>query len=250
MNNYDWLKNLCLHGLLWVGALQVGCTASTPSQATPSPAPSTQTIETPFKARGNEPGWAVDIAAGEIKLLADYGNTVVNGPAGEPEIQGDRTTYVTSAGAHRVRVVIVNQPCADGMSGMPYPKTVTVVLDDQELHGCGGDPKELLVGPAWTVVEMNGQAVGDARNATLQFGSDGAISGRSFCNSYSGTYTMTGEFLSMKVDASTLMGCDSEAMALEKLFIELVPVLRRFEIAGDGVMVIHADDGRSVRLQR
>lgn len=93
----------------------------------------------PFRARGNEPGWSLEIGATEMTLLADYGELRVVGPAPAPANAGDTTLYSARPQGHVIEVTVVHRICHDGMSGFPYPSIVTVRLDGRELHGCGGE---------------------------------------------------------------------------------------------------------------
>lgn len=229
-----------LYACLILAMLQVGCGEQ--RRATPESGPI-------FKARGNEPGWAVDVGHEQITLLADYGNIRVVARTTEPKIDGDTTTYETDADGRSLTITIVNRICADGMSGLPYPKTVTVHFNNEELRGCGGDSKDLLVGPEWVVEQINGSAVPNELRGTIHFYDDGSISGRSFCNSFSGAYTI-GELLSISLATTTLMGCAPEVMAQEKLLTDLLPQLRRLEVPENGILIIHTDDGRNIRLHR
>jgi hypothetical protein len=43
------------------------------------------------------------------------------------------------------------------MSGMPFPKPVTVALGEKTFTGCGGEPATLL-GGAWLVI-VNGKTI-------------------------------------------------------------------------------------------
>jgi heat shock protein HslJ len=144
----------------------------------------------------------------------------------------------------------MNRSCADTMSGMPHPKTVVVVYGGEELRGCGGRPAELLQGAEWVVEDVNGGGILAGSRGTLHFGSDGSISGRSFCNAYSGSYTLTGEGLSITLAASTRMACTPPLMDQEKVFTDLLADVRRFEVGADGALILHTDDGRTIRAGR
>jgi putative lipoprotein len=87
-----------------------------------------------FRAVGQEPGWFLEIdQQREMRLLYDYAEREAREPAPLPVIAGDMTTW----DAGRLRASSVDRLCHDGMSGQPFPRTVTVVVDGRELHGCG-----------------------------------------------------------------------------------------------------------------
>jgi uncharacterized membrane protein len=112
-----------------------------PGPATSSVAPGNDSAAAgaPFRARGNEPGWSLEIGAKEMTLLADYGELRLVGPAPAPASSGDTTRYAAEPQGHVIEITVVRRTCHDGMSGFPYPSIVTVRLDGRELHGCGGE---------------------------------------------------------------------------------------------------------------
>jgi uncharacterized membrane protein len=90
-----------------------------------------------YRAVGQEPGWFLEIDHdAQLRLVYDYGERVVTALAPGPRVDGTRTTYeVTSPAA--VLVVIERRPCADVMSGLPFPDSVVVTMMDREVRGCG-----------------------------------------------------------------------------------------------------------------
>jgi uncharacterized lipoprotein YbaY/heat shock protein HslJ len=206
--------------------------------------------EAAFKATGNEPGWRLDIDDRQITLLMNNGGRRVVATRSAPQTDGDTTRYASTADGQPLTATITNRVCSDNMTGMPYPNTVVVLFGGQELKGCGGDPADLLQGAEWVIEDLNGRGIVDSSRGTLNFTADGAVSGRSFCNSYSGKYTLTGETLSISMVASTLMACAPALMNQEKLFTDVMAGVRRFEIGADGDLVLHSSDGRTIRARR
>jgi uncharacterized membrane protein len=92
-----------------------------------------------FRAVGQEPGWIVDIYAQDrIVALIDYGETRLEFPRSEPTypVEG-ATRFESQANGHTLAITYRRAPCADAMSGEPYPSTVEVVIDGRTLNGCG-----------------------------------------------------------------------------------------------------------------
>jgi uncharacterized membrane protein len=114
---------------------------SVPMDGAPRAAASHDSAATPvpFRARGNEPGWALEIGARDMTLLADYGELRLAAPAPAPSTSGDTTHYAARPQNHVIEVTVVHRLCHDGMCGFPSPSIVTVRLDGRELHGCGGE---------------------------------------------------------------------------------------------------------------
>lgn len=91
-----------------------------------------------FRALGQEPGWYLEIDEGRsMHLVYDYMEREAVTPAPPPTVAGGRTTYSSSSGSQSLSVLIEDRLCHDGMSGLPFPSTVTVTIDGRELRGCG-----------------------------------------------------------------------------------------------------------------
>ena len=93
-----------------------------------------------FRARGNEPGWHLEITAGKkIVFVGDYGNTFYAVATPQPLVdqQARTTSYKIQDAQHDMAVLIEGRPCQDTMSGEPFDTTVTVILDGKEYSGCG-----------------------------------------------------------------------------------------------------------------
>lgn len=92
-----------------------------------------------FRAQGNEPGWILEIDLEEhMRLVYDYGERRAYTPVPEPKASGGATEYHAITEASDLLVRIVPEPCADDMSGFPFPATVTVTLNGRTFRGCGG----------------------------------------------------------------------------------------------------------------
>jgi heat shock protein HslJ len=195
---------------------------------------------TPVTARGNEPGWNLTIGDAEIALVTDYGATRSTFPKPAPATFGDATRYVVADA--NLTITLLERPCADTMSGMFYPLTVTIERPEGVLSGCGGEPASLLLGPERVVESIEGdRLIGDSR-ATIAFREGGRVDGLASCNRYTATYKLTGEGLSIAGAASTMMACEPSLMAQERRFLDALAAVTRFEIAPDGALVLLADD--------
>ncbi len=106
-----------------------------PEAAPLPPAPAGKTVEPPYSARGQEPGWALSIIDGRIDYQGNYGDVhiQVDAPAPKPIAKGRR--YVTP----RLTVEIVHARCNDAMSGQGYEDKVKVVAGGAAYEGCGGE---------------------------------------------------------------------------------------------------------------
>ena len=99
-----------------------------------------------FRARGNEPGWRLDISPSGLDLLLDNGRRRVFGHS--PLIidgAGVRSYEAQSAGGE-LTALVFERACADSLNGAAFPRTVEVRWQDRVLRGCGGDPATLPPG--------------------------------------------------------------------------------------------------------
>jgi heat shock protein HslJ len=224
-----------------------GTAATAPAVAQPqSPA----TVGTPFRATGNEPSWRLDIGSTEMSLLTNFGQDRIVAAAPKATVSGGTTTYVARTNQGDLTATIVNQLCVDSMSGMPHPQSVTVVVGDKTLTGCGGEPASLLQGAAWTVVEIGAAPLVAGSKVTIDFAPDGRLSGHSSCNRFTSAYTLSGEGLAISKAAGTRMMCEAALMDQERGFLEVLGAVQNFSIAADGALLLNTGDGRTIKARR
>lgn len=205
---------------------------------------------TMFRARGNEPGWRLDIEGDRMTLVTQYGAKRLVAATPAAQRTDTFTRYAARVEGSDVTATIFNRPCRDTMTGMPHPYAVEVMLDGKKLAGCGGDPATLLQGREWVVEDINGKGVIDRSRATLNFGADGRVSGRSSCNNYTAQYTLTGEGLTVSKAAGTMMACEPPLMQQESLFLDVLQNVRRFDLGPDGALILQTDDRRTITARR
>lgn len=223
-----------------------GCAATTGDGA-PPPAGNT-----PYTARGNEPGWSLTVGADRLTLVTGYGQrTVVVPLPGKQVLAGDAYRYAARTEAHTLRVHVRRQVCRDTMTGVPYPDIVAVIVDQERpLAGCGGAPESLLHG-TWAVESVDGAAAAEKARATLDFRPDGRLGGRAFCNSYSTGYAVTGEGLRVNgAIAATRMACPPPLMRQETEFLQILGGVTAHDIRPDGALVITGAGGRAIVARR
>jgi uncharacterized membrane protein len=88
-----------------------------------------------FRALGQEPGWTLTIADGEIDYRGNYGEKRIRVPAPEPRTTFNGHRYETP----RLIVDLTHGRCNDVMSGHGYSEQVMVIADGETYRGCGGD---------------------------------------------------------------------------------------------------------------
>ena len=91
-----------------------------------------------FRAIGQEPGWLLEITNGEeILLVTDYGQSRNSYPYVEPVVYQEerRTQFVLES--YGVTVEIRGERCTDVMSGEEFEVSVSIIMTDRRLEGCG-----------------------------------------------------------------------------------------------------------------
>jgi heat shock protein HslJ len=213
-------------------------------------ATATAAADTSFRATGNEPSWRLDIGASEMTLLTNFGQDRLVVPTPKALVSGTTTKYAARTDKGDLTATIVDQLCVDSMSGMPHPQSVTVVVGGKTLTGCGGEPASLLQGAEWKVEEIGGASLVAGSNVTLDFTPDGRVSGHASCNSFRGTYALTGEGLTFSRMAGTRMMCEAALMDQERRFLDAMGAVQNFSIAADGALLLNTGDGRTIKAQR
>lgn len=93
-----------------------------------------------FRASGTEPFWGLEIKPGQEIRFTRVGERDVVTPIPAPATDATTaaTTYHAVTEANDLRVVIEPTRCTDSMNGHSFAATVTVILNGQAYHGCGG----------------------------------------------------------------------------------------------------------------
>ena len=206
----------------------------------------------PFRAHGNEPFWSLEIAGRTATWQTPDAGKVI-GTMSVPQTTDDGRGHVYTGviGGADVVVTTTNRVCHDGMSDLPYPNFVTVEFPLREYRGCGGDPLALLQGAEWHVLDIAGEGVVEDSRVTMSFGPENRLGGIGSCNSFSATYTLTGEGgLRFGDPLATLKACSDPLMRQETNFFTVLRAVSRFDVDTTGVLSLVTDDGRIIRASR
>jgi len=130
------------------------------------------------------------------------------------------------------------------------PSVAIGTLTMSRVSGEAADPQERLKTGEWIIVKLNGVDVPKGARASLKFGASAVLSGRSFCNSFSGTYALAGQSLSLSPKATTLMACAPDVANLEKQLMEMLGDVQRFEMSEFGTLTLRTSDLRSITASR
>ncbi len=198
-----------------------------------------------LRASGNEPFWNLTLDGGELvfRILGEEETY----RSGDVERDGERVRAAGTQGSVDAR--FERRVCEDNMTGMPHPYRVSVNFRGQEYLGCGGDPRSLLQGQ-WRVTAVDASAVPDDISADIRFDDGDRVSGRAACNSFRGSFELTGETLRFGPLATTMMACEPEVMRLESRLMNVLETVHRFAIGEDGELLLHGADGLTVEAVR
>ncbi len=97
-----------------------------------------------------------------------------------------------------------------------------------------------LAGSSWTATGINngkGGVVAQAgtEKVTAEFGDDGQLSGSSGCNTYTATYSTTGDQMTLGPVASTRMACVGDAGQIEQDFYAALENVATYQIDGNSL---------------
>ena len=189
----------------------------------------------PLTARGNEPGWALEIGEETLSFQYDYGEQSLTADSYDMrEMQGGARITVPDTD---LRVMVSDERCITA-ADMPHPYTVEVRLNARSFTGCGGDTRTLLTGEAWTVTAINGEPVSEGETPpTLGF-AQAEIGGSTGCNTYAAAYALTGETLDISPGRSTRMACAGDLMAREAQFLAALDGVNRLSFEGEGGLIL------------
>ncbi|WP_223671092.1 META domain-containing protein [Kangiella shandongensis] len=200
----------------------------------------------PYKAQGNEPGWLVKVEEETIEVQTNYGQNTVKTPRPQPQPYKGGYKYHAQTEAHIAIVDIRRKLCYDNMSGRPYPNRVTLTLDGKVFEGCGGDPLSLLADHEWVVEDIAEQGIIDNSRVTITFDKEGRAYGSASCNTYNAAYQLTGENLTFKAPMSTLMACAPALMDQEQRFLKMLAQVNRYDIDGQGALILTTEGGKTI----
>jgi heat shock protein HslJ len=188
------------HWLLAPAALLLGGCLSYPPPSTP-----------PYRAVGQEPGWTLIIDERDLTFILP-GSQPIRQPRPQPTIGFAGEIYRTP----RISVNIVHSVCTDAMSGQGYRDRVQVDVDTRRFEGCGGDPAgpSGLAGTSWHVEAVNDRPTPPRGEYHVRFEGD-RVSAKFGCNGMSGSYTESGNALTVGPIAATRMFCPEPAMSFE-----------------------------------
>lgn len=88
---------------------------------------------------GNEPGWKIQLSlTGDMLYLGNYGTESFRIETPKPSHANNGPVVFAAQNAeHSLWLTIDRKPCVDSMKGDLFDASVSVVVDDKPLTGCG-----------------------------------------------------------------------------------------------------------------
>lgn len=200
------------------------------------------TIIPPYRASGNEPFWTVTYD-GWSATLNRPGEVELTQAAVINETSGQGQSLVAGDGPDGWTLLTQDGLCIDNMSGMPHPQKVVLHYQSTTLHGCGGDPERLLQGVTWTITHIGDQPVNTPQPLNIRFDVDNRVHGSAGCNTFFGSYALSGESLSFVGIGQTRMACPPDQMASENALLSALSSVSRFSFDDTNTQTLrlHAD---------
>jgi len=103
-----------------------------------------------------------------------------------------------------------------------------------------GEPD--LAGSSWNLTSLMDQGLAPGSSISIQFTTDGNVSGSAGCNRYMGSYTTSGKSLTISAPlATTMMACEQAIMDQEVAYLKALAEVKTFTISGDQLTLNDAD---------
>jgi heat shock protein HslJ len=131
--------------------------------------------------------------------------------------------------------LVAAPPTADGPSSGP-PASVAVASGSGPARSAGAITD--LGGTTWLLVELGTTTELALVVPDIGFAEDGTVSGFAGCNTFAGSYTVTGSALRLGPLATTKIGCPSPASAVEADMLAGLAGVRAWSVGADGRLVL------------
>lgn len=90
----------------------------------------------------------------------------------------------------------------------------------------------------------------DNSPASLQFLANGRLAGNASCNRLIGSYTQTGDNLTVKPAGTTMMMCPEALMGQERRLLQILSDITNYMIDENGTLVLKTKDDKSITARR
>jgi heat shock protein HslJ len=137
------------------------------------------------------------------------------------------------------------------MSTLPVSRRGFAVLCTFAVAACTGAmpppaSTPLPVTGLWRIDQARSEPLLDRRQARLDFGADGRLTGHTSCNTLRGSYTLDGAALKIGPIAITRMACGESAREQEDRVLTALELARTARVRPDGLLELRDEEGRGV----
>ena len=98
----------------------------------------------------------------------------------------------------------------------------------------------------WVVEDVGGRGLIDSARLTLGFAPDGRLSGLAGCNSFTGSYSVEAQTLTIGQLATTRKLCAPALMDLERSFVGVLSIATSFRIDATGALILSTLGGVTI----
>jgi heat shock protein HslJ len=202
----------------------------------------------PLTVKGNHPPWQLRVDEHTMTLAGPHGAAAFEASQATGQDPGPRhRRYIAQDSNGRLLTADVRERvCRDSTSGTPYPLAVAVHLGDLRLEGCGGSPSWLLAAGAWRVVSVGVDRLPRTAVITIDFRSDGLLTGAAGCNRYRTDWALAGNSLQIRAAAATRRACQADLMHHEQRFLAQLTAITGFDIDAAGALRLNGADGNLI----
>jgi uncharacterized membrane protein/heat shock protein HslJ/uncharacterized lipoprotein NlpE involved in copper resistance len=213
-----------------------------------------------FYARGNEPGWSLDMNLEKNFVLTTQAGINIDAPAtaGEKAQDAKVTRYRIVTATHELIITITDEKCSDTMSGeqfthktrVEYRATGTTAWSTFE--GCGRSTYNPALSGIWKLVFINDVAAdtsGSPKGAPLLNIDPVAkkMSGHGGCNQLNGGFSFPAPGMILFTPlAATKMACPG--MDAEAVFMNAVSEQTFTYQISDGILLLKGKTGNTLRF--
>lgn len=106
-----------------------------------------------------------------------------------------------------------------------------------------------LVGVKWRPDYIGANSVANDAELFIQFGIDGSINGHGGCNKFFGSLEKSDSGIVMGPLGATRMACPEPIMKLETEFMSALQSTEKFQLSGEKLILVDADDKLLVELR-
>ncbi|GHE04616.1 hypothetical protein U879_01520 [Defluviimonas sp. 20V17] len=175
-------------------------------------------------ARGGDPDWRLDLAAGRLRFVPPRGDPI-SAAIPAPGVGLDVLRF--DLPGKGLAVVLTKGLCHEGTSPLPFPIRAKVTWGTHSYQGCAGTPAQLLEGAPWKVLTAAGTDI--SRSGTEMRFLANQISGKAPCNRFSARL-LFGAGMRVGPLAATRNTCAALTMNKEQAFFNALGATDRFDI--------------------